>query len=305
MKKVLKWIGILLGVLIVLVAVVAAAAYARGSAYLAREYDLEVETIEIPSDPESIANGEYLATSLVDCTGCHGENFAGQEMINEEGFLVLYSANLTSGAGGIAASYTDEDWLRSMRHGIRPNGENLLVMPAQHLRQLGAEDIGDIIAFVKTLPPVDHVIPARQVFFMPRLLVGLGMFPPEAVAEIFPASVIDHQNNPFPVPPSKGVTVEWGQYRALFCTGCHAENLAGKPADLQTGQPATPNLTPGGELLVWSVDDFIHTIRTGVTPTGKVLDEAMPWKEFALATDDDLTAIFLYLQSLPALETNN
>jgi len=63
----------------------------------------------------------------------------------------------------------------------------------------------------------------------------------------------------------------------------------------------SPNLTPGGELASWSEVDFFTAIRTGVTPSGHKLSEEMPWQNFGQMTDDELKAVWLYLQSLPAL----
>ena len=63
-----------------------------------------------------------------------------------------------------------------------------------------------------------------------------------------------------------------------------------------------PNLTTGGEVAFWSEEEFIATMRTGVTPGGHQLNEYMPWKYFGQMTDDELKAVWLYLQSLPALE---
>ncbi len=303
MKKVLKWIGIVLGALVVLIVLAVGVGYARGSAMIDKEYTFELETFPIPDDAESIANGEYLAHSLLACIGCHGEDLGGQEFINDEGFLVVYTPNLTSGEGGIGSSYTDDDWIRSLRHGVRPNGENLIVMPAQYLARLGQEDIADIVAYLKTLPPVDNVQPERQIAFMPRVMMGLGVIPASDVAEILPASGIDH-DAPIPGMPEKGVTAEWGSYRALVCRACHGENLSGIPENPQNGSPASANLTPGGELLVWDEADFLNFMRTGVTPTGREVDPMiMPWNEFGNATDEDLRAIFMYLKSLEPLET--
>ena len=63
----------------------------------------------------------------------------------------------------------------------------------------------------------------------------------------------------------------------------------------------TPNLTQGGELIAWTEADFMNTLRTGVTPYGHQLSDNMPWKDFGKMTDDELQAIWLYLQSLPKL----
>ncbi|MCZ6790100.1 MAG: cytochrome C, partial [Chloroflexi bacterium] len=61
--------------------------------------------------------------------------------------------------------------------------------------------------------------------------------------------------------------------------------------------------TPGGGLARWSEADFINTLRTGTTPDGRQLDdENMPWKFFTKMTEDELKAIWMYLQSLPAKE---
>lgn len=63
----------------------------------------------------------------------------------------------------------------------------------------------------------------------------------------------------------------------------------------------TPNLTPGGELAAWSEEDFFKTMRTGITPSGHQLDVEMPWMYYGRMTDEELRAMWLYLQSLPAL----
>ena len=55
----------------------------------------------------------------------------------------------------------------------------------------------------------------------------------------------------------------------------------------------------------WDEADFLNVLRTGTTPLGERLDnEYMPWQRFKGLTDDELMAIWLYLSSLPALDTN-
>ena len=69
----------------------------------------------------------------------------------------------------------------------------------------------------------------------------------------------------------------------------------------EPGSPFSTNLTPGGVLAIWTAADFIETMRTGVTPYGRQLDSSfMPYEDYSRLTNDDLTAMFLYLQSLPA-----
>jgi len=87
------------------------------------------------------------------------------------------------------------------------------------------------------------------------------------------------------------------------CLVCHGPQLNGGPFPDPTIKIITPNITPGGEVGFWSEEQFLNTIRTGVTPGGHELDPThMPWKDYSKMSDDELKAIFVYLQSLPKLE---
>jgi hypothetical protein len=86
------------------------------------------------------------------------------------------------------------------------------------------------------------------------------------------------------------------------CRVCHSATLNGGPFPDPTITKISPNLTPGGELVAWSEADFMTALRTGKTPAGHDLDpEFMPWEIYKNFTDDELKAIFLYLQSVPKL----
>jgi hypothetical protein len=70
------------------------------------------------------------------------------------------------------------------------------------------------------------------------------------------------------------------------------------------GPPVGPNLTPSSQLTAWQEEDFLKALHTGVTPGGATLSDEMPWVNYGKMTDDELKALFMYLQSLPALPTN-
>jgi mono/diheme cytochrome c family protein len=171
-------------------------------------------------------------------------------------------------------------------------------MPARAFYYLSDEDLGALIAYLKSLPPVDHELPRTDLGPIGRVMLALGQLPPEAAAP--DVTVIDH-NGPRPVAPEPGVTVEYGEYLAHICAQCHGANLNGQIIRVEGNEYVALNLTPGGELGSWSERDFFATMRTGVTPSGRKLNEFMPWKYFGQMTDDELKAIWMYLQSLPAL----
>src|SRR6266542_2157578 len=100
-------------------------------------------------------------------------------------------------------------------------------------------------------------------------MLALGQLPPEIVSNV---TAIDH-DGPRSVAPTPGVTVEYGKYLALTCTLCHGENLNGQTIREGGQEYVALNLTPGGEVGFWSEEQFIATMRTGVTPGGHPLKD--------------------------------
>lgn len=294
MKVILKWIGIVLGSLIGLLVVAFVVLMLIGGAQAKQKYDIPVETIAIPTDAAAIQRGDHLA-SITLCKRCHTENLGGQLYYVAPGLLSIPTPNLTSGAGGVGGFFTDEDWVRAIRHGVSREGRALFIMPSRSFYDLSDEDLGALIAYLKSLPPVDNELPERRIEPLGRLMMAVGMFPP------LPVDQINH-TGPRPVAPQSGVTAEYGRYLSRTCTECHGADLNGAPFGPPGEEVPTPNLTPGGELASWSEDDFFRTMRTGMTPNGHQLDVEMPWMYFGRMSDDELRAVWLYLQSLPALE---
>ena len=296
-RKILKWIGIVLGSLVGLLVLAFVVLYVVGTvkwnSMRGKDYEVSVEEISIPTDPASIARGEHVATIFM-CRDCHTETLSGQSE-SVPGLITLSFPNLTSGAGGVGATNGDEDWVRAIRHGVGHDGRGLILMPSRVWYYISDEDLGALIAYLKSLPPKDNELPKAELGYLGRVMITLGQLPPEATAP--DAIVIDHEG-PRPVAPQPGVTVEYGLYLARTCTLCHGPQLNGQT--IFDGSVAL-NLTMGGEMQGWSEEDFIATMRTGVTPKGNQLKEVMPWKYFGQMTDDELKAVWMYLQSLPAL----
>ncbi len=297
MKKVFKWIGLVLGSLIGLILVIGVVLFVIGNSRLNKTYDFPPSNLTIPTDAASIEYGRHRAESL--CQGCHGPDLSGVDgWFNAPPLGTIDSANLTSGEGGAGREFTtDEDWVRAIRHGIDPQGKPIFMPAVTSTAHLSDEDLAAIIAYVKTVPPVDHK--TRERYFTPlaRVLLAAGMLGK------LPAEEVSH--NIHVTSPEPGVSVEYGEYlvNTNDCRVCHGPQLNGGPFPDPTITKISPNLTPGGELGFWTEEDFMNTIHTGKTPAGRELDpNFMPWKDYSQFYDDELRAVFMYLQSLPKLE---
>jgi cytochrome c553 len=293
MRKLFKWLGIILGSLLGLLVLTVIVLYLAGGAKLGKKYDVPVRTVSIPTDADALQRGEHLTTILL-CKACHGGDLSGKLEFAIPGMLSIPTPNLTPGAGGIGSFYTGEDWVRAIRHGVGHDGRALFIMMSKPFHHLGDEDMGALIAYLESLPAVDHELPERRIEPPGKLMIGVGLFPP------FAADQIDHAS-PAPEQPEPGITVAYGEYLSRTCTECHGENLNGAPFGPPGQEILTPNLTPGGELAFWSEQEFFTAMRKGQIPSGRQLKEDMPWKYYGEMTDDELKAVWLFLQSLPKL----
>lgn len=294
MKRFIKWLGILVGSVILLLAIAFVVLYLIAGQRLNRTYTVSTPAIPIPTDEAALARGRHLVEIVSDCTGCHAADFSGSAFWEDGLMGYLYAANLTSGQGGIGATYSDEDWARVFIHGVNRTGRPLLFMPSHHYTNYSDADLGAMIAYLKAQPAVDKRQPAPQVGPLARVLLTVGLLPP------LPAEQIDHEAARVATVP-EAATAEYGNYLVTVaaCAECHGTQLAGGQAD--PNEPGGPNLTPAGRLGAWSQADFIATIRTGIRPDGTALHSFMPWYTYREMSDIELEAIWLYLKTLAPL----
>lgn len=253
---------------------------------LSMVYEIPVETIEIPTDQASIERGMHLVDTVLFCKECHGDDLGGKLQFNDPLTGRIAATNLTSGIGGIGSNSTDGDWVLAIRHGIDRNGKPLIEMPSESFYFLGDDDLGAVIAYLKDLVPIENELPERQLgpFYQLSILSN---------PSLIPAEVIDH-DGVRPPSPEPGATVAYGKYLATACRICHGPALSGGP-----GAGSGLNLRAEGNLPDWSEAEFVTALRTGETPRGEDLDpRLMPWERVGDLTDDELHAIWLYLQTL-------
>jgi len=183
---------------------------------------------------------------------------------------------------------------------VHKNGRSLLIMPVEIFRNLSDEDVQALVAYLRAQPATGGPTPTNQFNVLGAVFMSLSDL---RSAQPPVGSVTKPQ-------PGTG---EYGKYMVdvMGCRDCHGTQLQGKLDLGQPGPPPGPNLTR--ILPHWTEEDFMTFFNTGVLPGGGTVPTVtleggqtlfrMPWPEFrAVATDDELRAMYAYLHSLPAVD---
>jgi mono/diheme cytochrome c family protein len=295
MNRILKGGFYATGGLIALIALSLGGVYGVSQSHLNQTYDVQPAPLVLPTDAETIDHGRHTAV-IRGCVDCHGDNLGGKVFVEDPAFGRLIASNLTAGRGGIGEAYAVEDYDRAIRHGIGPDGKALLFMPSHEFNRMSDEDTAALIAYLRSVPPVDSDFPANRVGPLARALYLKGDLP------LLPAELIDHSDLVREA-PERGPTAAYGGYLATGCIGCHGNGFSGgaipgAPPDF----PPAANITPHADgLASWTEGGFITAMRTGVRPDGTELrDPYMPWPLYAQMTDDEIRALWAYLQTVEA-----
>ena len=296
MRGVFKILGYVLGGLVILIGIGATVVYFKSNARLQKTHVVTPRPVAIPTDAVAIAHGKHLAETR-GCNDCHGKDFAGNKVIEDAAMGTLHGPNITRGKGGRIAAFKDEDWVRAIRHGVGPDQRGLFIMPSEEYVHFSDEDLGALIAYMKTVAPIDRERVPTALGPVSRVLLATGKMK-------LAADEIDHANvKPAFVPA--GITGDYGQYIAKACIGCHGPNFSG--GKIAIGPPDWPeaaNLTPHAQsrLAKWSEADFINVLRTAKRPDGTELNPVMP-RPFGQMNDVELKALWAYFKALPPVAT--
>ena len=250
----------------------------------------------IPRDTAAVARGRHLSRAISKCVDCHGTDLGGKVVFDALPMARVVAPNLTSGRGGIAASRTDDDLLRAIRHGIGLGGRALILMPARNYWHMGDADVGSLIAYLRTVPAVDRELEPTKFGLVGRVLLLKG-----DLDAMFEANSMDHVARR-PAPPAADTTADYGRYLTEIggCTGCHGPTLSGGslPGAPPDAKPAS-NITPEG-IGTWTEQDFFKALREGMRPNGTAIDSTMmPIPLTREMTDLETKAIYLYLRTVP------
>ena len=317
MKLALK----IVGVLVLLLVLVAGAGYAWASTTTNKLRDRVVELhtvdfpIPFPLDGEEVADGvlepdeahelalaravergEHLVKARYGCIECHGADFGGGVMMDAPIIGRAFGPNLTSGEGGVTSGWEANDWDRIVRHGVRSDMRPSH-MPSEDFERMSDQELSDIIAYVRSLPPVHNEMPQTVIGPIGKFLIATG--------EIVMAydRMAPHDGEHTAMPPAAEVSVAFGRHLANVCVGCHRADFAG--GTMAGGDPTwvpARNLTPHEDGLAgWTYEQFAAVMLAGTRPDGTRIQAPMD----ALTTyarnmtEVELRALWLFLQSLP------
>jgi mono/diheme cytochrome c family protein len=243
--------------------------------------------LQFEHTPERIARGEYIVN--ISCVSCHrgtGDRqlplTGGTNLANDIPLPVgnMIASNISP--DGQIKDYTDAELFRAIRHGIRRDGARLTMMSLTAIREYSDEDVKSIIAYLRAQPPANSdKRGGDSLNFVAMLLFGAGALPDFTPAE------------PSVGAPSPAITPAYGKYVATLgdCRACHGSNMTGTVAT--AALPGAPNPRPYVAAL--SLGQFRQMMRTGVRPTGGLLN--MPWENARSMSDDDLAAVYAYLNA--------
>lgn len=272
--------------------------------------------VRVAGTPEQVARGRYLAHHVTVCLECHstrdwthfsappipGTEGKGGEVFSEAaGFPgTLVAPNITPAALG---HWTDGEIIRAFTSGVTKAGDPLFpLMPYRAYRFLMRADAEAIVAYLRTLRPIDHK-PPRSALNFPTSLIVRTM--PRAYRP--------------PAPIDRSDAVGYGKYLATIagCATCHTPHIQRQPIAgmqfaggfqfvLPSGKVVqSANITPDVETGIghWQKQYFTSRFRQFATATQIPLQDGMntvmPWTMYAGMTDEDLNAIYAYLQTVP------
>ena len=312
MKRILKWLGIVVAVVLALGGV----AYAWVSATWNGDYAAMARPAIVAStDPAVIAHGEYVFHAVAHCSVCHGgpkgparkrgdrPSMAGGLIFHADPFGTFVARNLTSDRETGVGAQSDADLARAVRSGVDHQGRFLPFMKLG-VGPIADEDLTALISYVRTLPPV-----RRQE--EPEVWGLLGKY--LAATNLKPAP---HVPPPY-APPAAEPSVARGAYLAngpAMCRFCHTRHdamagfvetrppFSGGDTEQDETDPTSeiqaPNLTPdptSSPIAAWDEATFLTRFRGGKVFAGS----RMPWESFAEMTDADVRSLYRYFRSLP------
>ena len=293
---------------IVLAAIAAAAAF---TIFFIASRPQTLPVSELGPHTPDIANGRtmFLAGN---CGSCHAtpnqedQTRLGGGLALKSDFGTFYPPNISPDEKDGIGAWSEADFATAMMRGTSPDGWHLYpVFPYTSFQRMRLDDVRDLFAYIKTLPPVAGVVEDNDlpVHFKIRRTIGIW-------------KLLYMDGKPFQPDPSKSAQWNRGAYLVngpAHCVECHSprnfiggiiesQRFAGGP-DPEGDGGWVPNITQKG-IGDWSEKDIATMLETGDLPDGDRVGGAMVkvMRNTAQLSAEDRAAIAAYIKSLPPVE---
>jgi cytochrome c553 len=270
MRWILRGLAVIAGLVLLVLVIV----YAGSEWVIRKGHAVPMVEVAIPRDAASVAEGARMAR-IANCRDCHGGNGEGKVLFEDPMLGRIAPPPLAR----VAASMTDAELVRAIRHGVKKDGSSLFIMPTYALGHLSDQDVGRIVAWIRSLRP-DTTDSTATMSYGPigRALILAGKLP--AMANSARLSQ--------PARPA-----DMGRYVADFaCLACHKLHVDGTMED---GTTKVPALAP--VVAAYDPARLKKLLRTGVgTKPDHGLMSKVARESFFVLTDPEINAIQAYLR---------
>jgi mono/diheme cytochrome c family protein len=282
--------------------------------------DTPYPDVAASKDSAVVERGRYIVRVVAPCAGCHGDPsqraaYASGADVPLVGGVVFdippgkfYTRNLTSDAETGLGNVPDKAIARALRYGVGHDGRALL--PFMEMQGLADDDLRAVVSYLRTQPAVRNPVPPHHYNLLGKIVRATVVSKP-----------VGPSSTPLAQSP-RGASIENGRYlveSVALCWSCHTERsqmtgaLTGprfggttgfKESDDLTRTWSPPNITSDpetGRLGKLNEDQFVARFRQGRLIPGS----PMPWQAFSRMSEEDLRAIYRYLESVPAVKRDN
>lgn len=262
-----------------------------------------------PRTPD-LSNGRtmFLAGG---CSSCHAgasetdRTRLGGGLGLKTPFGTFYMPNISPDPNDGIGAWTEAQFVTALTRGTAPDGRHYYpAFPYPSFQRLRFDDVRDIFAFLKTLPPVQGKVRAHEIPLLFRWRRPIGLW-----------KLLYVDGRPFAPVPDRSAQWNRGAYLAngaAHCAECHSprnviwgikEDRRFAGARNMEGEGFVPNITQKS-LKDWSEDDIARLLETGLKPDGERVGGQMASvvRHTSQLSAEDRAAIATYIKSLPPVD---